>query len=74
MRRDDSPWADFMVWFRDWLRARPAERRRYDRVKRALSAQNAGLPDYDNYTRAKTAYFDVVQERFEAWATRSRPE
>jgi dephospho-CoA kinase len=58
------------VWFRDWLREHPAERARYEQVKRTLSAANAGKPDYDDYTRAKTTYFDEVQQAFAEWARR----
>lgn len=68
VRRADSPWGHYTVWFRDWLRAHPAERARYEAVKRTLSAANAGKPDYDDYTRAKTAFFDEVQQTFTGWA------
>lgn len=67
-RRADSPWGRYTVWFRDWLRAHPDERERYESTKRALSAANVGMPDYDDYTRAKTAFFDEVQPSFTAWA------
>jgi dephospho-CoA kinase len=72
VRRSDSPWGRYTVWFRDWLRAHPAERARYEATKRDLAAQNAGQPDYDDYTRAKTAYFDLVQGSFVAWAAGKR--
>lgn len=72
VRRSDSPWARYTVWFRDWLRAHPEQRDRYARMKRELSVQFVGAPDYDDYTRAKTAFFDEVQAEFESWA-RSRP-
>jgi dephospho-CoA kinase len=68
VRRSDSPWGHYTVWFRDWLRAHPDERDRYEATKRDFSARNAGKPDYDDYTRAKTAYFDLVQGSFVAWA------
>lgn len=68
IRRADSPWGRYTVWFRDWLRAHPAERERYETLKRKLSMENAGKPDYDDYTRAKTAFFDDVQEAFTTWA------
>lgn len=70
IRRFDSPWGLYTVWFRDWLRAHPAERQRYEHVKRELSARERGKDDYDDYTRAKTAFFDEVQATFEAWAKR----
>jgi dephospho-CoA kinase len=56
------------VWFRDWLRAHPEDRQRYEDTKRELSVLNVGKPDYDDYTRAKTAYFDDVQSAFVTWA------
>lgn len=68
VRRSDSPWGRYTVWFRDWLREYPAERERYEQTKRALSMVNVGKPDYDDYTRAKTAFFDEVQQPFTDWA------
>ena len=70
VRRKDSPWGRYTVWFRDWLREHPDERARYEQVKRELSAATIGKHDYDDYTRAKTAYFDAVQARFARWARR----
>jgi GrpB-like predicted nucleotidyltransferase (UPF0157 family) len=58
IRRNDSPWGRYAVWFRDWLREYPGERARYEQAKRELSAANIGKADYDDYTRAKTVYFD----------------
>jgi GrpB-like predicted nucleotidyltransferase (UPF0157 family) len=71
VRRADSPWGRYTVWFRDWLRAHPEARGRYESTKRELSEQNAGKPDYDDYTRAKIAFFDEVQPLFTAWAMHS---
>ncbi|WP_232820299.1 GrpB family protein [Brachybacterium sp. YJGR34] len=68
VRRSDSPWGRYTVWFRDWLRAHPDQRDRYEAMKRHLSQENAGKADFDDYTRAKTAFFDEVQEEFELWA------
>lgn len=68
IRRADSPWGRYTVWFRDWLRAHPAERQLYENTKRKLSLKNAGKPDYDDYTRAKTVFFDDVQQEFATWA------
>ncbi len=68
VRRADSPWGLYTIWFRDWLRADPDARQRYEAVKRTLSAQQVGRADYDDYTLAKTAFFDEVQVEFEAWA------
>ncbi|KTR95866.1 hypothetical protein NS220_04580 [Microbacterium testaceum] len=72
VRRADSPWGLYTVWFRDWLRANPDARSHYEAVKRNLSAQQIGKADYDDYTRAKTAFFDEVQGEFEAWAAINR--
>ncbi len=73
IRRADSPWARYTVWFRDWLRSNPAWREDYEAIKRELSAQNYGKSDYDDYTRGKTAFFDKVQDEFERWAALSDP-
>lgn len=72
VRRSDSPWGRYAVWFRDWLRAHPDQRDRYEATKRHLSEENVGKADYDGYTRAKTAFFDEVQAEFELWAHRAR--
>ncbi len=72
VRRSDSPWGHYTVLFRDWLRAHPEQRDAYERTKRGLAAEHADDPDYDDYTRAKTAYFDRVQPLFEQWG-RERP-
>lgn len=73
VRRCDSPWGRFTVLFRDWLRTHPAERDRYARIKLSLAAVHADDPDFDDYTRAKTAYFDEVQPIFEAWGRAQPP-
>jgi GrpB-like predicted nucleotidyltransferase (UPF0157 family) len=57
------------VWFRDWLRQHPEARQRYEATKRTLAQRNVGKADYDDYTRAKTAFFDEVHSTFAAWAT-----
>lgn len=67
IRRSDSPWGHYTVWFRDWLVAHPAQRRRYESLKQELAQANHGKADYDDYTRAKTAFFDEVQATFTAW-------
>ncbi|MGI6877298.1 GrpB family protein [Microbacterium sp. gxy059] len=64
VRRADSPWGRYTVRFRDWLRATPAARERYEAVKRELSARERGKADFDDCTRAKTAFFDEVQHLF----------
>ncbi|MFT4235390.1 MAG: GrpB family protein [Microbacterium sp.] len=65
IRRFDSPWGLYAVQFRDWLRANDEARDRYESMKRRLSAANEGKADYDDYTRAKTAFFDEVQSELE---------
>ncbi|HZC72841.1 MAG TPA: GrpB family protein [Jatrophihabitans sp.] len=72
IRRLDSPFGRYTVWFRDWLRALPAERDRYAAVKHELAAVHADDADYDDYTRAKTAYLDDVQAAFEKWGRRAQ--
>lgn len=67
VRLSASPWGRYAVWFRDWLRTHPEARDRYASFKAGVAAEHAGDPDYDDYTRAKTAFFDEVQEQFEAW-------
>jgi len=37
------------------------------RTRRGIADQLANAPDFDHYTRAKTAYFDEVQPEFESW-------
>lgn len=71
LRLAGSPFARFVVEFRDWLRHHPDEVRRYEQLKRALAQQHAGTPDYDDYTRAKTAYFDKIQPHLRRWAQRA---
>lgn len=66
-----SPWWSYTVLFRDWLRADAEGRAAYQRTKEELAARYAGAPDYDDYTRAKTAFFDEVQRRFEEFGADS---
>lgn len=72
VRLAGSPFAAFVVEFRDWLRAHPAEARRYEELKRLVADRHAGDPDYDDYTRAKSTYFDEIQPRLRAWAEAER--
>ena len=71
VRLGASPWGRYTVWFRDWLRAHPQARERYAAFKAAAAAEHAGDADYDDYTRAKTEFFDRVQGEFEAWGRRA---
>lgn len=61
VRRADSPFADFVVAFRDWLRASDDNARRYEHVKRELAAHHSHASDYDDYTRAKSDFLDRAQ-------------
>lgn len=67
VRLSASPWGRYTVWFRDWLRAHPQAQERYAAFKKVAAAEHAGAADYDDYTLAKTAFFDQVQADFEAW-------
>jgi len=71
VRLSASPWSRYTVWFRDWLRAHPGARDRYAAFKVQVAAEHAGDPDFDDYTHAKTAFFDAVQDEFEAWGRRA---
>ncbi|MRH93526.1 GrpB family protein [Nocardia sp. SYP-A9097] len=68
VRRTDSPFAEFVLLVRDWLRAHPAEAHRYAALKRALAAHHATDPDYDDYTRAKSVFFNEIEPRMRSWA------
>jgi GrpB-like predicted nucleotidyltransferase (UPF0157 family) len=70
VRRADSPFARFVVLFRDWLRSDPDAADRYEQLKRRLAAQHAGdgNGDADDYTRSKTAFFDGTDDEMRAWA------
>ncbi len=56
VRLSASPFGRRTVAFRDRLRAEPALRASYEELKRQLAAAHAGDPDYDDYTRGKTAF------------------
>lgn len=66
--RQESPFGDYVLVFRDWLRENPDEARNYETVKRTLAVQHASASDYDDYTRAKTAFLDRAQTRMAAGA------
>ncbi|MGI8723142.1 MAG: GrpB family protein [Geodermatophilaceae bacterium] len=67
IRKEASPWARYTILFCDWLRQHPAERMRYQQTKSELAGAHAGDLDYDDYTRAKTAYFDDVQAQLDKY-------
>ncbi len=56
VRLSASPFGRRTVAFRDRLRAEPEVRAAYERLKRELAAAHAGDPDYDDYTRGKSAF------------------
>ncbi|MEH0110027.1 GrpB family protein [Tersicoccus sp. MR15.9] len=72
VRRSDSPFAHYVVTFRDWLRANPDEAAHYEDDKRALAMDHVDDDDYDDYTRAKTAFLNDVQPRLDQWARDAR--
>ncbi len=55
-----SPWWAGTVAFRDWLRADPSGRRIYEAAKEQAARAHAADADFDDYTRAKAAFFDQV--------------
>lgn len=56
VRLSASPFGRRTVTFRDRLRVEPDLRAAYEGLKRQLAAAHAGDPDYDDYTRGKTAF------------------
>jgi dephospho-CoA kinase len=52
-----AQWQVATVRLRDWLRASPQARRDYEAAKRQAAARHAGDADFDDYTRAKAAFF-----------------
>lgn len=72
VRLCESPFAEFVVVFRDWLRAHPDEAAAYATMKRQTAELHADDSDYDDYTRAKSAYFDEVEPLMWEWAATQR--
>lgn len=73
IRRRDSAFADFVLSFRDWLRAEPDRRDQYAQLKRELAETFHGAADYDDYTRAKSAFMDEAQSAMD-WPSHGAPE
>ncbi|RXR26335.1 GrpB family protein [Oerskovia turbata] len=65
IRRADSPWAAYTVALRDLLLEDSRRRGQYEDLKRRLAREHADDGDYDDYTRAKTVFFDEVQDEME---------
>ncbi len=63
LRLSASPFGRRTVAFRDRLRADPDLRASYEELKRQLAAAHAGDPDYDDYTRGKTAFIRAATAR-----------
>lgn len=59
--------------FRDWMRADPAARADYARLKEAIVAEH---PGWEDYAAAKEEWFTRVDERARSWAVETgwRPE
>ncbi|WP_127817677.1 GrpB family protein [Microbacterium sp. CPCC 204701] len=72
VRLADSPFADFVLAFRNWLRDSSENVRRYEALKRALAAEYADAKDYDDYTRAKTEFMDLAQTEM-GWPSPKNP-
>jgi dephospho-CoA kinase len=53
LRRADSPFAQFVV---------------LQETKRRLARKHAGDPDYDDYTRSKSAFLDETNDEMRAWS------
>ncbi len=58
-----APWWSYTVQFRDWLRASPEGRRACEHAKQQAADAHASDADFDDYTRAKAAFFDQVQAK-----------
>ena len=67
-----APFWSYTVLFRDWLRIEPDAREAYQAMKERVAAAHAGDADFDDYTRAKTAFFDEVHGEFERAGRASR--
>jgi GrpB-like predicted nucleotidyltransferase (UPF0157 family) len=70
MRLLGAPWWSYAVQFRDWLRSDPDGRRAYEHAKQQAARAHAGDADFDDYTRAKAAFFDQVQAEYEQASAR----
>lgn len=66
IRQSASPFARRTVAFRDWLRANPGERDHYQQLKLDLARKYRDATDYDDYTRAKSAYFIEIEPKLDA--------
>lgn len=67
LRVDGSPAARFAVAFRDWLRAEPQARQRYEDHKRSLAAEHAEDDNTAGYAVAKEPWFAQAVPELTAW-------
>ncbi|MGA7203092.1 MAG: dephospho-CoA kinase [Specibacter sp.] len=67
VRVDGSPGAVFALAFRDWLRADPETRDRYEEFKRALAVAHAGDSSTAAYADAKEPWFAAEVPEIRAW-------
>jgi GrpB-like predicted nucleotidyltransferase (UPF0157 family) len=72
IRQLGSPWWSYTAQFRDWLRANPGGRRAYEQMKQHEADAHVRDADFDDYTRAKAAFFDQVQAEYEQVAPQRR--
>ncbi|NUS45383.1 MAG: dephospho-CoA kinase, partial [Mycobacteriaceae bacterium] len=71
LRAEGSPAARFALVFRDWLRADPAARAEYLRLKQDAAAAAAGLTGHQAavaYLKVKEPWFDSAYPRALAWS------
>lgn len=73
VRLRESAFAAFVLSFRDWLRGDHEARAEYEALKRELAEEHASAADYDDYTRAKTAFMDRAQAEMDRKTARRRP-
>ena len=71
VRVDGSPGALFSVAFRDWLRAEPVARSRYEVFKRELAAKHAADESGRAYAEAKEPWFAAANRELAAWVERT---
>jgi dephospho-CoA kinase len=68
VREVGSPGWRLALLLRDWLRADPAVRGEYLRVKQGAATARAGDPDTRGYAAVKQPWFDAAAPRAEEWA------
>ncbi|GAA1834165.1 dephospho-CoA kinase [Pseudonocardia ailaonensis] len=71
VRETGSPAQRYALLVRDWLRADPAAREEYLRLKLAAAAEFARDGDAARYVTRKEPWFDTAAPRAEEWAART---